>query len=70
METVLSGMATHYIPSDRMENLFYRLSDYSESGDLRDISVAVQDYSDSAPSLQQWNEWRLGIPENRIVIEK
>ncbi|KAI8618274.1 ClpP/crotonase-like domain-containing protein [Chytriomyces sp. MP71] len=58
-ETVLAGIATHQVPSERISALIKRLCE-TKSSDLRILDLAIEEFTDSSPSTDDWKSWRLG----------
>ncbi|RKO88576.1 ClpP/crotonase-like domain-containing protein [Blyttiomyces helicus] len=67
MEAVMAGIATHYVPSDRIPALVERLSSISTS-DLREINHVIEEFAGSTPSKAEWEEWSLHN-ELRLAFE-
>ncbi|KAI9326341.1 hypothetical protein DFJ73DRAFT_866458 [Zopfochytrium polystomum] len=59
MENVLSGVATHHLPSDRIPALIEHLCTVKTS-DLRILDDAIAAFLDASPSLDEWKSWALG----------
>ncbi|KAJ1565650.1 hypothetical protein HK096_000809 [Nowakowskiella sp. JEL0078] len=59
MDAVYSGLATHFVPADRVEPLIKRLENIEDS-DLISLMELVDDFVGSAPSIEQWSTWQLG----------
>ncbi|KAJ3288209.1 hypothetical protein HDU76_007720 [Blyttiomyces sp. JEL0837] len=61
MDAVLAGLATHHVPSERLEPLIEKLGTL-KSSDLRVVDAAVEEFADVAPSVEEWSNWALGGP--------
>ncbi|TPX35923.1 hypothetical protein SmJEL517_g01744 [Synchytrium microbalum] len=58
MEAVLSGFATHFVPSDRLPAMIDALSDLRTT-DLRVIDSVIEDFVGNAPSVDEWSNWAI-----------
>ncbi|GAA6004778.1 hypothetical protein JCM10207_001011 [Rhodosporidiobolus poonsookiae] len=50
--TYLAGLATHYVPSERLEALETRLAELDASASTRDVNAAIEEFSADADELQ------------------
>ncbi|KAJ3294457.1 hypothetical protein HK104_003565 [Borealophlyctis nickersoniae] len=54
----MAGVATHYVPSERIPALVERLCGMQTS-DLRAINLVVQEFVGNGPSKEEWEAWAL-----------
>ncbi|KAI9203061.1 ClpP/crotonase-like domain-containing protein [Polychytrium aggregatum] len=66
IETVMAGIATHYIPSERIPSLIARLGAL-ESSDIRAINLIINEFVGSAPSTDDWKNWILGGERGDLI---
>ncbi|KAJ3057132.1 hypothetical protein HK097_000060 [Rhizophlyctis rosea] len=57
-EVLLAGIATHYVPSARLNSLLNRLSEL-DTEEIDVINAAIEEFVGD-PSLKTWQNWRLG----------
>ncbi|KAJ3138812.1 hypothetical protein HK100_012208 [Physocladia obscura] len=58
-EVWMAGIATHFVPSDRLPQLLERLSAL-DSSDLTVVDAAIDEFVVEPPSVQEWSNWSLG----------
>lgn len=66
VETLFAGIATHFVPSNRIEALVRRLGEI-EGGGLAAIEMAVEEFCAEAPSKEQWLSWSLAGDARKTI---
>ncbi|KAJ3400732.1 hypothetical protein HDU80_006645 [Chytriomyces hyalinus] len=59
MEVYMAGIATHFVPSDRLPALLDRLGALDVS-DVEVVNNAIEEYVAEPPSIADWKAWSLG----------
>ncbi|KAJ3224293.1 hypothetical protein HDU81_008642 [Chytriomyces hyalinus] len=59
MEVFMAGIATHFVPSDRLPALLDRLGALDVS-DVEVVNNAIEEYVAEPPSVADWKAWSLG----------
>ncbi|KAI8621029.1 ClpP/crotonase-like domain-containing protein [Chytriomyces sp. MP71] len=59
-DVFMAGIATHFVPADRLPQLIERLSGL-DSPDLAIMNAAIDEFVADAPTVQDWQTWSLGI---------
>ncbi|KAJ3020898.1 UNVERIFIED_CONTAM: hypothetical protein HDU68_009912 [Siphonaria sp. JEL0065] len=59
IENVLAGVSTHHVPTERISPLVTRLCE-TKSSDLRILDLAIEEFTASSPSFDDWGHWSVG----------
>ncbi|KAI9332651.1 ClpP/crotonase-like domain-containing protein [Obelidium mucronatum] len=59
MEVFMAGIATHFVPSERLPALLERLAGL-ETEELETVNAAIEEYVAEPPVADDWNKWSLG----------
>ncbi|KAJ3021834.1 UNVERIFIED_CONTAM: hypothetical protein HDU68_009435 [Siphonaria sp. JEL0065] len=58
-EVFMAGIATHFVPSDRLPALLERLAAL-ESDEMEVVNAAIDEFVAEPPAVEDWNKWSLG----------
>ncbi|KAI9012215.1 ClpP/crotonase-like domain-containing protein [Hyaloraphidium curvatum] len=65
IECLFAGIATHYVPSARVEALVRRLGEVE--GNLGVVESVVEEFAAEAPTKEQWLSWSLSGDARRTI---